>query len=760
MKGKKLANDEEDIDSLAETEEEEERELKPGDVGYRKALSPREQHYAKLMADTGMGGIEAARIAFGWRCEPNSKEWMKAHNLSKSRRVREEVERIKARKVAEEKAKIDLKQEFGDITKGRLREYAFRVLERLRDSSPKAAVRFNAIRILKRLRDPGKDVNLVWKWVDVASRYQTAHCPCCHEDFPLANLKNPRLDAWRERNDAPAVNHLLPDRFSRQMELIKLADKRRTPFPTQAKILAAPERHVVGTGGARAGKSYLLALFATLGVCLPGVEVWIIGETYDRSSKEVEYLKRFLRAIFYPHFDQLFHVTHDKRTGEMILTSRWGSEVRVKSAKSKGSLTGHPLELALCAEPGWMPADAYEEIRARLPERLGRIVALGTPKGLGAFVGRLMRMSGRDETGKIIRWKAEDRLIKNGCNWNVSLYSVVIPPEENPEYVKSELAAARMELTDEEYASEFEGIGVASEGHKFASVKVEHLKHFDEAFFNRCSFVLGVDQGTRYFGACLVAFDGQKVVPCWEYFNSDQETSIKTNVIRLRARVKTWITRLGGNPDMWKLTIFDKAPSVTEILSELAEEGQPWPTEITERHTNMVTLGENWRRENQEFVNNMARAGRLWFHTQEYDLDIKDEVAGSYQLHDQIMQVIDVPEDRERESKTDSNKGWQVSDPWRGDHVLDAWYLAMWTIHTQQLQMQLPKGAAELDPDDPWASQKAMFAKQIKDDEDRVLRPERWRQREPRNANEAFNQLVQRARGSSNRFRGHYDNES
>jgi hypothetical protein len=508
------------------------------------------------------------------------------------------------------------------------------------------------------------------------------------------------------------------------MELIKLADKRRVPHSGQIQCLTVDERHIVGLGAARAGKSYLLALFAALGICLPGVEVWILGETFDRTAKEVEYLERFLKAILYPHFNKLIRKTHDRKTGEAIFTTRWGSEVRVKSAKAKGSITGHALEFALCAEPGWLPPDIYEELRARMSERLGRIIALGTPKGIGGFVGRLTNMTGRDpKTGKVIRWKPEERLLSNGAPWNVSMLVMNIKPEDNPEYVKGELDAARMELSDAEYASEFEGIGVAEEGAKFSRVLPHHARMVEESFFERAVFVLGIDQGTKNFAACLVAYDGDKIVPCWEYFNSDERTTMKRNLVILRARVPSWIKALGGESDKWKLTITDMDPQLIQIFTEMEEEGQPWRTDITLRHKNISRMDDNWRRETQEFVNNVARRDELIFHIFDmpYGQMDDDESSGAYVLHDQVITCADVAENAERESKSDNSKGWQTSDPFRGDHVLDAWYFAMWTIHTQQLIAPDNKNHTK-NRDDPWADQKAAFDYQFEKNERSELR--------------------------------------
>ena len=679
-----------------------------------KPLTPREHHFVKLMAQNGMGSIEAARIAFGWRCEPDSAESQKAKDIARSKRVKVELERLKGLQVRQEEAKIEMKLEIGEINRENLREVAFKMLEKMRDDSNKAQVRVNAIKMLKKLHDPAKDVNLVWRWIDAAWRHQTAHCPCCHKDFPLSALDNPGLSAWRERNDVKPPEKMLPNRFARRMELIKMADRRRTPHKSQIQLLAAEERHILGLGAARAGKSYLLALFAALGIMLPGVEIWLLAETFERSAKEVEYLERFLRAILYPHYKKLINKIHDKKSGEAMFRTRWGSEVRVKSAKAKGSITGHALELALCAEPGWIPPDVYEELRARMSERLGRIIALGTPKGIGGFVGRLSNMTGRDpKTGKVIRWKPEDRLLSKGAPWGVSMMMLNLDPKDNPEYVQSELESARMELSDAEYASEFEGLGVTAEGAKFGAVRSSHCRTMPEEFFRNAHFVLGIDQGAKNFGGCLGAYDGKTVVPCWEFINSDEKTSMQTNLYKLREQVPTWIEYLGGDPENWRLTITDLDPPLIQIFAEMEQASRPWPTDIVTRHKNLSRLTDNWRRECQEFVNNLARKDELIFHLFERDIATLDQDAspGAEILHGQVMNCVDVPDNPERESGNQiRHKGWQVSDPFRGDHVLDAWYFIMWTIYTNQFVV-IPKDVpvADSNSEDPWKEQKAAF---------------------------------------------------
>jgi len=442
----------------------------------KKALNNAEKTFAHLIA-AGLAPQDAARKAFGWKCDSYSKESVRAYNLVKTVRVREEIERLRTQKDAE--AEIETALITTDkMDMAKLVKFAFERLESIRDNeSAPAQSRFNALKALEKLSDPSQDVNLIWRYVDLVWRGLEGHCPSCHESFPLSKIKNTELNDWRKR--AKITHKPDPDQttLDRRLELFSHFDKRKSPHPGQIRALAAPERHLVGMGAARAGKSLLLATFAAMAGLIPGAEVWVLARIYEDARSEIEYLRSFLQTAFYPLYDFLVKERIDNKTGEMILTTKWGAEIRIKSGKSQGSVTGRELEMCGVAEPAWVPDELYEEVRARMSSRLGRIIALGTPKGFGGFLSRMRHLSGRDpKTGRVVRLKDEQRLVKNGCPWGQSMLVYSLSPKDNPEYVKSELEAARLELTDSEYASEFEGLMVAAEGAKFPHVNGHHRR--------------------------------------------------------------------------------------------------------------------------------------------------------------------------------------------------------------------------------------------------------------------------------------------
>jgi hypothetical protein len=674
----------------------------------KKEISEREREFARVIAEAGLGPTEAARKVFGWRCE-DPKEQMKAKDLARHPRVKNEINRIKEQLKKEAEAEQFLSTA-GQVDMDQMQDYIIKQLFHIRNNpNAKSQTRFNALKLLQKMYDPASDQSLIYRWIDYAWKYQKAHCPCCHKSFPLWKVNNPSLSKWRTQHEVEAEEGPFDiSDIDRRLKLIKKADPRNRPHPSQTPALSAKERHIVGKGPARAGKSYLLALFALLTFLLPGVEIWILSRVYEDARSEVDYIRRFIRTLFHPYENILVKEYYSAKTNELSMISKWGSELKVRSAKSKGSITGRALEIALVAEPGWIEGDLYEELRARMSERLGRIIALGTPKGTAGFIGRMVRTYGRDpRTGQYVRRQSHERLIENGCPWNVSMLEYGLRAHDNPAFVKSESGAARQELTDVEYASEFEGLMATIEGAKFGNVIESHLQKIPRAFFEEAEFVLGVDQGQTNFGACLVAYNGRRVIPCWEYFNSKDTESMQRNLTKLRQRVPLWIQKLGGDPTLWKLTITDRDPPLIGDFQDMADRGMKWPTEVVYRHRNNIKYLQNWRRECQEFVNNLASRGNLLWHlSDEYNMD-SDESPGTGLLHDQVRNALDVAPNPEAESKSDSKKGWDINDPWRGDHVVDAWYMAMWTILSGQFDVA-PK-SERLDQKDPWAEHKAAF---------------------------------------------------
>jgi len=672
----------------------------------RREPTDREKEFTALMVEHGLTPSEAYEKSFAVKIE-GIKATQKARDLARTPRIIQYTKELKEQLKKQEQVD-NLVTAASSASLEQLRKFAYKRLCEIRDNSElRASVRLAAITALEEFHDPSTDLTLVMKWVDVMWRTAQAHCPSCHNTFPLHCIANKELVEYRKVTNAKP--DLMPETdLDRRVTLLTMADRRKTPHPGQRILLGAPERHLVAMAGARAGKSWTLGGFALMGLLTPGAESWILAKVYDQAAGEVTYLKDFIKSLFHPYENDVMDIYEDKKNGELIIFTKWGSTIRVRSSKSTGAITGRELEFALVAEPAWVPEDIFEELRARMSSRLGRIIAFGTPKGAGGFIGRMVMTTGRDpKTKKVVRRPLEDRLIVNGSKWDTSMLVYNMTPSDNPEYVKSELDAARMELTDEEYESEFEGIIGGTHGAKFPYFREHHLTKVSPEYFAKAQFILGIDQGPRNFGACLVAWDGHKIVAAYEYFDKT-ETTMRANLMMLHKSVPAWIRLLGGSADNWNLTITDKDPPIWQIIDELKEDPytpMTWKTEIVERHKNRSGTPDNWRRENQEFLNNLAKESRVLFHVSELSDSSITASPGAYLLFEQMRTAQDRLDPLDKESKSDEYKGWIIRDKWRGDHVCDAFYYAVWTILSNQIQF--PEISSS--PNDPYEEARLAF---------------------------------------------------
>ncbi len=669
----------------------------------KKKITKSEREFADFMVDQNVGCIEAARKVFKWKCEPNSKQALKAVELTRAPRIKAYIESRRV-KVTQEAEATGMLADIDILDMDNFRKFFYERLRTIRDDPDVGAqARYQAIMTLKKMADPSSDYNLIMMYVDLIWRGTTVHCPNCHNTFPLWKIENESLEAWHKEEEITPIDKV-ESLLDRRMEILHRADNRKRPHASQIIALEAPERHIAGLAGARAGKSWLLACLALIHFLIPGVEIWILARIYEDAKSEVEFLRNFIKTLFYPHSRHLVSEHYDSRTGELTISSKWGSLLKVRSAKAKGSITGRELELALVAEPGWVPEDLYEELRARMTSRLGRIILLGTPKGYTGILGRMVNMMGRDEHGRMVRIPKEQRTIAAGMPWSRSMLVYNLKVEDNPEYVKSERDAARYELTESEYASEFEGAMTSEEGAKFPLLEQRHLIKVDLSDYFNCVFVLGIDQGAKNFAACLLAFDGKRVYVVREYFFCDNNTMLY-HIKELQRLVPLWIRQVGGNKNNWQLTIFDADPLVFSELQELEDDpkNKPWATPVTFRPKGKGgknSSAATWRPRTYEYVNNLCSAKTAQLIFDENGEDV-------YLLHDQLIRAQNVTVDRSKDSDPNKSKGWVISKMMdRADHVCDAFIMAMWTILNGELQLTDESGTP---PNNVWEEHTNMF---------------------------------------------------
>ena len=328
----------------------------------------------------------------------------------------------------------------------------------------------------------------------------------------------------------------------------------------------------------------------------------------------------------------------------------------------------------------------------------------------------------------------------NGCPWDQSIAILNVNLTDNPAGVKSELEAARHELTDSEFASEFLGLVASAEGAKFPCVLPSHRRKVKKEEVELASWILGCDQGERNFGACLQAWDGHTIFTMREFFDKT-DTTIKANMMSLNTQIPALVRAIGGNSDFWKLTVFDADPPVHNILIELEEENRAWKTEVTYRPKNKKDQ-LSWRTETCIWLNEMAKSGNLIF----------DEACDL--LHEQVMEVLRGPEDN---FETDRKKGWIVRDAYRGDHVLDSWILGCYMIMIGSLSAQ-PSPEHKLEV---FEEQRRAWEYQRLKDESEELTGYGPNYRKSSNwASDLFEKTVgHKPRGSRTPWWSHYDNE-
>ena len=146
-------------------------------------------------------------------------------------------------------------------------------------------------------------------------------------------------------------------------------------------------------------------------------------------------------------------------------------------------------------------------------------------------------------------------------------------------------------------------------------------------------------------------------------------------------------------------------------LEEFNNDGKPWPTDITWRPKNATgRMDLNWRQETYEFVNQLSALNdpNIFFDAEFCDM-----------LHDQVMRAQDRPLVQGKDSTGLGNsKGWVIHDPWRGDHVVDSFILALYTI----LSVQLVKLAENPKAKSSWEEHEAAFNFRRLQQENRELR--------------------------------------
>jgi hypothetical protein len=246
-------------------------------------------------------------------------------------------------------------------------------------------------------------------------------------------------DADAEPEDAEAAN-------------IEIVRSLWDPHPAQEAIMTHPARFRLAAAGRRFGKSEMCAHLA-LEYALehPGTTCWWVAPTYQQANSY--------------GFDKIKPLVSPRVLAESPTYSKPrsfaldnGSEISFRSAEREDSLRGPGLDFLVIDEAGSVPERAFvEELRPALSDTLGKMIAVGTPRGRNWFYRWFQRGQNPDE---------ED------------VASFQAPTYTNPHVPDPEIDAAKDDMPERKFSQEYLAEFVDDTGGVFEDVR-EHVAEYD-----------------------------------------------------------------------------------------------------------------------------------------------------------------------------------------------------------------------------------------------------------------------------------------
>ena len=119
-----------------------------------------------------------------------------------------------------------------------------------------------------------------------------------------------------------------------------------------------------------------MADLAGYGALQSNKKIWIVSKTYALAGKVWAYLLPNLRRVMTEGRD--FRV----RRSDACIETRWGTEIRMKSADHPDSLIGEGLDLCIVDEAATLPENIWlQYLEPTLMDRGGQAVFITTPRG-------------------------------------------------------------------------------------------------------------------------------------------------------------------------------------------------------------------------------------------------------------------------------------------------------------------------------------------------------------------------------------------
>jgi len=242
-----------------------------------------------------------------------------------------------------------------------------------------------------------------------------------------------------------------------------------SPHSGQRDFHVSDARFRFINAGTRGGKSRGAGEEAVVYLLVGPTRVWLVGQTYAMCEKEFRYIyERMTSPLMMERFgsDCITKQTFDDKGGNMIIRTKWGSEVKCISLdKADTSAFGDEVDLLILCEPAQIkhPKKVYEQILfGRLASRLGDLVGNGTPSG---------KAPSHDPDGWFYNMclKGLEGVVEHDSDGNeISYYTRSFPSWENPDF-KDDPYWIRSWMNPKIFAEQYEGQFVTFSGAIFES---------------------------------------------------------------------------------------------------------------------------------------------------------------------------------------------------------------------------------------------------------------------------------------------------
>ena len=213
------------------------------------------------------------------------------------------------------------------------------------------------------------------------------------------------------------------------------------PHDIQQQIITHPARFKVLNAGRRFGKSLLGAYLATYQVLQSNQRIWVVAPTNALTEK----IWREIYSWFIGPLNPLVDTIYNSR-GNFKLTLKNGSWIECKSTDDPTGLLGEGLDLLIMDEASRVKEIAWKEsLRPTLSDRMGKMVAISTPRGSKNWYYQDYRKGTKEEHG----YKS----------WNMPTYANPHFPKEEWKQIVEELGEGNPVFRQEFLAEFIDDVG-------------------------------------------------------------------------------------------------------------------------------------------------------------------------------------------------------------------------------------------------------------------------------------------------------------